>query len=192
MGRKHTVDQETLIRELRTTFRKFGYEGAALSELERATGLKKASLYHRFPGGKDEMAREVLRVTEAQLRESFEQAVPAAAPIAEQVAGLKGFLGAYYSQGQTACLLNTLTYPHGGEALFADEVRSLLQVLLDLVAQIPLRGDSSPEDAAARARQAVMLLEGGLVVSQAMGSAEPFKEALELAGGLLGAPAHKS
>ncbi len=45
-----------LITILDDVFRRRGYEGATLSVLSRACGLGKASLYHHFPGGKDEMA----------------------------------------------------------------------------------------------------------------------------------------
>ncbi|MEP1982729.1 MAG: helix-turn-helix domain-containing protein, partial [Maribacter dokdonensis] len=46
---------------LTKVFRSRGYEGASLKELSEATGLKKASLYHRFPNGKQEMADAVLQ-----------------------------------------------------------------------------------------------------------------------------------
>ncbi|MCH8014302.1 MAG: helix-turn-helix transcriptional regulator, partial [Candidatus Dadabacteria bacterium] len=60
MARHKQIDNETLIRKLTQVFRDYGYEGASLTNLSKATGLKKASLYHRFPGGKEEMAIEVL------------------------------------------------------------------------------------------------------------------------------------
>ena len=41
-------------------FRTYGYEGATLARISVATGLGRASLYHYYPGGKDDMAREVL------------------------------------------------------------------------------------------------------------------------------------
>ena len=41
-------------------FRAHGYEGATLALISEATGLGKGSLYHLFPGGKEQMAAEVL------------------------------------------------------------------------------------------------------------------------------------
>ena len=41
-------------------FRAHGYEGATLALITQATGLGKGSLYHFFPGGKQQMAAEVL------------------------------------------------------------------------------------------------------------------------------------
>ena len=54
------IDEAFLIDQLGKVFRIHGYEGASLSLIAEATGLKRASLYHRFPGGKEEMAEAVL------------------------------------------------------------------------------------------------------------------------------------
>ena len=49
------VGDAELIDKISRVFRQHGYEGATMSRLSAATGLERASLYHRFPGGKDEM-----------------------------------------------------------------------------------------------------------------------------------------
>ena len=60
MMRPQKVLDIEILAGLTKVFRSKGYEGASLNELAEATGLKKASLYHRFPGGKQEMAETVL------------------------------------------------------------------------------------------------------------------------------------
>ena len=45
---------------LAEVFREHGFEGASLSLISERTGLGKGSLYHFFPGGKEEMAAAVL------------------------------------------------------------------------------------------------------------------------------------
>ncbi len=52
-------------------FRRVGYDGASLEELAKATGLKKSSLYHRFPEGKRQMATEVLRFAGQWVKENI-------------------------------------------------------------------------------------------------------------------------
>ena len=49
-----------LLPQLAEVFRAHGYEGATLTLISEATGLGKGSLYHFFPGGKAQMATEVL------------------------------------------------------------------------------------------------------------------------------------
>ena len=55
--RPQKVQDIEIIESLVKTFRSNGYEGTSLAELAKSTGLKKASLYHRFPDGKQEMAQ---------------------------------------------------------------------------------------------------------------------------------------
>ena len=55
------ITEDFLMDRLTEVFRLHGYEGASLSLIAEATGLKRASLYHRFPGGKEAMAEAVLQ-----------------------------------------------------------------------------------------------------------------------------------
>ena len=61
--RPQKVQDIEIMTSLVKTFRSRGYEGSSLAELAKSTGLKKASLYHRFPKGKEEMAIAVLNHT---------------------------------------------------------------------------------------------------------------------------------
>ena len=54
------MSKEEVITKLVPVFRRYGYEGATVSRLSEATGLKKASLYYHFQGGKEQMAEAVL------------------------------------------------------------------------------------------------------------------------------------
>ena len=61
------IDQEQLIEIITEVFIDKGSEGATLTELSRATGLKKASLYYHFPGGKKEIIETVVRFVISRL-----------------------------------------------------------------------------------------------------------------------------
>ena len=50
--RPSKISDEKVFQGLSDVFRRKGYDGASYSDLMKATGLVKASLYHRFPGGK--------------------------------------------------------------------------------------------------------------------------------------------
>lgn len=60
MARKKTDIRETVVGQLIELFFKHGYDGTTLSLISEKTGLHRASLYHHFPGGKEEMARSVI------------------------------------------------------------------------------------------------------------------------------------
>ena len=67
------MPKETYIPSLMRLFRQYGYDGATLSKISQATGLGKASLYHHFPGGKDQMVEVVLDYLECWLDQNVVQ-----------------------------------------------------------------------------------------------------------------------
>ena len=69
--------KEAVIKQLSAVFRTHGYDGTTLSLLSEATGLVKASLYHYFPKGKQDMALAVIQNrTELFKREVIEPIDP--------------------------------------------------------------------------------------------------------------------
>lgn len=54
MGRTTSFDRDQVISSARNLFWQQGYEGTAVPDLERATGLRRSSLYHAF-GSKKEL-----------------------------------------------------------------------------------------------------------------------------------------
>src|SRR5258708_38282466 len=63
------VSDKELFARLTEVFRRKGYDGASYADLTEATGLVKASLYHRFPGGKEEMVDAILSEVDRQFVE---------------------------------------------------------------------------------------------------------------------------
>ena len=55
-----TSSRKRVLDQLIALFRRAGYDGVSISRISEATGLGRPSLYHYFPGGKDEMAHAVL------------------------------------------------------------------------------------------------------------------------------------
>ena len=60
-------DKKPLLENIRQVFRDRGYDGATLAHLAKATGLSKATLYHHFPGGKQDMLGQLIRLSIADL-----------------------------------------------------------------------------------------------------------------------------
>ena len=53
------LQKTEIVNRIAMVFRQHGYEGASLSLIADATGLGRSSIYHHFPGGKDEMVEAV-------------------------------------------------------------------------------------------------------------------------------------
>jgi len=73
---KTVYERADVVPLLAEIFRELGYEGTTLSRITERTGIGKGSLYHFFPGGKEEMAAAVL----ADVDGWFERAPVRAAP----------------------------------------------------------------------------------------------------------------
>ena len=124
--------RDTLLTELRTVFLSRGYEGATLSELARATGLGKASLYHHFPGGKEEMASVLLRDAVARLDQTAFARLNEQRPAAERLQRFVDGFDRYVASGGRNCLVAILAQGSIGErhgAQIADQFRDWQQRL---------------------------------------------------------------
>src|SRR5579862_450589 len=71
--------RDRLLTATNESFRRRGYNGTSLKHVTEAAHAPTGSLYHFFPGGKDELTREVLVTSGAAYRELFEAIADAAA-----------------------------------------------------------------------------------------------------------------
>ena len=171
--------KDELLAQLMTLFRTEGYDGASLSEISRATGLGKSSLYHHFAGGKAEMATAVL----AHLDRMLAPAVAAAMALDDdratpkKVDALLAVLDAFYEGGRAACLLERLT-ASVDRALFAAPLAAAFASLLRCFQSLARQAGHARPDAERRAEDAMVTLQGALVVAAGTNDAAVFRRAL--------------
>jgi AcrR family transcriptional regulator len=191
MARPRSVTEDDLLARLARVFSEVGYEGASLATLAEATGLQKASLYHRFPGGKKQMAEEVLASTGTWLDTHILAPLAGPGTPAERLGVVAANLDSFYHGGARACLLNMLSSPRVEDGPFSPAIRQAFEALIAGLAQVATETGASPTEARQRAERAVMLLQGALVLSRGMGSTAPFRAFLTAFPGeilLTGAP----
>lgn len=178
MARPQTVAEDQLVDRLAGVFRDIGYEGASIASLSRAAGLRKASLYHRFPGGKKQMADCALDGAlgwfGAHVVAPLERQGDPAARLIETIAALDAF----YQGGERACLLNMLASPRGDDGPFTTRVKAALEALIQAFTKLARDAGAPPDIAAQRAERAMALIQGGLVLARGLGSQEPFRNVL--------------
>lgn len=189
MGRKASIAEDELMARLSAVFRDVGYEGATLTILSEATGLKKASLYHRFPQGKEQMAREVLAHARAWLEAQILVPLASDAAPKERIAKMIEKLDEFYSGGRQACLLNMLSSARIHDGPFTQSIRQIFEAWVGALSAVLIDAGLDDEPARARAERAVILLQGSLVVSRGMGTTRPFRAFLQsLPDELFGSP----
>jgi AcrR family transcriptional regulator len=188
MGRRPLIEDDDLLARLGGVFRDVGYEGATLAMLAAATGLQKASLYHRFPGGKEQMAREVLVDAGAWLERNI------LAPLREQgdpalrIAAMVQRLDEFYSGGRQACLLNMLSSGRIADGPFTGLIRDVFEAWVGALTAVLIDAGIDRKAARRRADRAIMMLHGSLVFARGVGTTRPFRNFLKsLPEELLGA-----
>lgn len=164
---------------LSCVFSDVGYEGASLALLAEATGLQKASLYHRFPGGKRQMAEEVLTSATSWLAENVLAPLATDGPPLARLRQATLALDTMYQGGSKACLLNMLASPRIEDGPFAPAIKRCFESAIEGFAKLARDAGASPKLARERASRAVMLLQGSLVLSRGLGDTAPFRAFLK-------------
>lgn len=178
MSRPRLIAEDDLLARLARVFSEVGYGGASLSRLAEATGLQKASLYHRFPGGKKQMAEEVLSSTGAWLQAEILAPLKGPGTPTDRLATVAANLDRFYQGGARSCLLNMLSSPRADDGPFAPAIRAAFEALIAAFSDLAGEDGANPETARRRGERAVMLLQGSLVLSRGTGSTAPFRSFL--------------
>lgn len=161
------AERADVIPALAETFRDHGYEGASLAHITRRTGLGKGSLYHFFPGGKEEMAAAVL----AEIDGWFERAVYA--PLREGGDPLAAIdkmftsVDAYFRSGRRVCLVGALALGDARDR-FAGAIDRYFRAWIDALAGALIRAGRTTAEADALAEETVGTVQGALVLARAV------------------------
>lgn len=158
------VSDEEMYRELAEVFRRKGYDGASYSDLREATGLVKASLYHRFPGGKEDMVDAILSKVDREFAERVLKPAWEAGPPAERARQIARRMREFYEDGKKGCLLDTLTLADS-PAVMRHAQRSM-DYWAESFARLAREAGLPPSVARCRAEEAIAAIEGGLIVAR--------------------------
>lgn len=179
----HSRDE--VIDRLLATFRSAGYDGASLADIASATGLGRSSLYHHFPGGKEEMASAVLDKVDAWLGARIVEPLQGEGTPAERLNRMATALDEFYAGGRERCILGAFVVGQSGQ-LFGKRLASVFERWIGALAAVARDGGARPGEARRRAEAAVMAVQGAIVLSAALGDPKPFKAMLtDLPRGLL-------
>jgi AcrR family transcriptional regulator len=174
---KPVSDRADLLPLLAEVFRAHGYEGATLALISAATGLGKGSLYHFFPGGKAQMAAEVL----AEIDRWFE--VNIFAPLrcsddpARAVAAMVGAVDGYFHSGNRMCLVGVIALGASRDA-FAAQVQDYFRRWNDALALVLRRSGLDARVARRRSTDALVAIQGALVLARALDDSRVFGQTM--------------
>ncbi len=182
--RPSKISDDKLLDRLTGVFRVHGFEGASLTRLVKATGLRRASLYHRFPGGKDEMAQAVVGWVNHWFVEHVFTPLSGPGSAEERVRNMAKALSKFYARGRKPCLLNTLSLG-GNDNEIGRHLRASFEAWLENMAAIARETGIQPKEARRRAEEALIGIQGALVLARIAGDHAPFKRVLDRLPSLL-------
>lgn len=172
------VSDSQLVERLTELFRRVGYDGASLGTIAAATGLQKSSLYHRFPGGKQQMAAEASAAVIDEFATSVLAPNGTDDPLDQRVAAIAVNLDRFYDGGARYCLLDMLSVGDPG----ADAVAHLAAAAaawIEVFGSLAREAGADEATARDRAQDAVAAIEGALVVARVTGDRGAFRRAVD-------------
>lgn len=172
------LSRAEVLERLLLVLRRCGYDGASLAELSKATGLGKSSLYHYFPAGKDDIVRAVLEHFESQLQKLVLIPLRTPGPARRRVEGMVRTLDDFYRGGREACVLGNLVLGTS-RTRFRSRLRAIFDRWIDALAVALADGGLSKPAARARAEDAIMRIQGALILAGGMDDVSLFGRALK-------------
>lgn len=184
---KPTISDGDLLERALETFRSYGFEGASLSRLSEATGLEKASLYYRYPGGKDEIGMAVLGRVAAWFAKHVFAPLRGEGAARKRVQMMAEQLRIFYGNGTRSCVTDVLSLAGGSEEVRA-AVKVALVAWLKAFTDIAREAGLPPGTARLRAEEAIARIEGSLVLARVLEDNAPFERAIRALPELLTEP----
>ncbi|MBE9229069.1 TetR/AcrR family transcriptional regulator [Phormidium sp. LEGE 05292] len=172
------MPKETYIPCLLGLFRQYGYDGATLSKISEATGLGKASLYHHFPGGKDEMVETVLDYLEKWLGENILPALESEGDVVTKLGQMCLRLNELYQGGEQPCVFAILLSGSARDVFHA-KVKALFRGWIDAMANVLIESGMDAQLAKQRGEDAAIAIQGSLILSQALDDTTLFQRTSE-------------
>ncbi len=172
------LDKEELLSRVLAVFRAHGYDGASLARLQEATGLGRGSLYHHFPGGKEEMADLVLADVAAYFEAEVLAPLAEDGPLSTRLDRVVMAFDQFYEGGAQACLVDVLTIGDA-QRTFGPKAAALMDALAGAIKDALIRAGQPEEVATGLAEDALIRLEGALVLVRARSDTGVFSRTLK-------------
>ena len=171
-----TREKSDILPLVAEAFRAFGYEGASFSQITKLTGVSKGSLYHVFPGGKEQMAAEILAGINGwfvkNLFEPLETGEPKAA-----LAHMWTEIDRYFHAGGRICLVGAFALDATREH-FRAAIHDYFNRWVEALSRCLVRAGAEPLAASAFAEHTVLTIQGGLILARAIHDEAVFSRAL--------------
>ena len=168
-------DQKQLVEKITQVFLDKGNEGATLTEISRATGLKKASLYYHFPGGKKEIIETVVRFAIFRLESEVFSHLSSGIGAGTRLSSMVRSFEKYCDGGKTNCILMTINSGSQAKEL-SDGIAGQFKVWINLLTNTIAYTGESMKRSERIASEIFSSLYGSLALSQLLHDPKVFRK----------------
>lgn len=165
--------RQRMIERAAVLLAKKGLQGTSFSEVLEASGAPRGSLYHHFPGGKDELVLAALGVAAAQAMQALDRvAGQPAVEVARTFVGLwRALLGA--SDFSAGCAVVAVTVAADSQEL-RDGAAAAFRGWRSRLAELLAQGGVPAGRAEALSASLIAACEGAVILARADKSFAPF------------------
>jgi TetR/AcrR family transcriptional repressor of lmrAB and yxaGH operons len=167
------TDRADALPALAEVFREYGFEGASLSMISKATGLGKGSLYNFFPGGKEEMMAVVLADIDRWFGTAIFSPLEQTTDPRTAITTMVGDVESYFRSGGRVCLVGWIGLGASRDA-FASQVQGYFSRWVSALARCLEAARVLPPCATQMAEEAVAGIQGAIILSRALGDEAAF------------------
>jgi AcrR family transcriptional regulator len=175
---KLVTERSDVIPLLAETFRTYGFEGASLARISEVTQLGKGSIYHFFPGGKEEMAEAMHSEIDAWFQRNVFDPLQDAVDPWEGIEHMFIQVRQYFNSGRKVCLVGVFAL--GSERdRFASRVRSYFSGWDKALVAALIRTGKAPSEAKELSREVIGGIQGALVLARGMDQPKLFDKVMD-------------
>jgi len=173
----HVKSKNNLIQILMNDFRVYGFDALSLSKISESTSLGKASLYHHFPGGKEQMALEVMTAATEWINNEIITVLTSSDEPRKRLRLVLKKFNEFYECGAKPCILESLVASDAPQTV-KHAARLAFEILLEGFKKLAKDLNKSNNEARQLAECTVITLQGALIVSRGMLDQNIFKRSI--------------
>jgi TetR/AcrR family transcriptional regulator, lmrAB and yxaGH operons repressor len=178
------IDKAQAIAAIAELFREHGYHGTSYAQIIKASGLGKGSLYNYFPGGKEDIAKAVLKQINCWFEENIFAPLDTNHDPEKVLGAMFVTVDTYFASGQRICLLGSFALYDAKEP-FSSEIKSYFQRWIKALSTYLQKQGLSEKESRNLAYSAMVTIQGGLVMAQAIDDTNIFRQAISEAKNIL-------